>query len=329
MPTARKLPSGNWRVRVYIGMDNNGKKQYKSITASTKKEAERLASNCSKLDPVDSNITLRQALNNYIDSNSNIYSPATIAAYRSIVRNHFTELGNIKISAITQQKLQKLINNESANLSPKTIKNIVYLLKPALKMYGYDFNFSIPPKEKKDIYIPTKEEVKTLLANSTGDLHTAILLASYMGMRRGEICALEKKDINLKNKTITINKSIVLDENNQYHIKAPKTYTSNRVLPMPDAVYQHFKKGNGPITITPKALTGQFTRLVNKTMPNHFRFHDLRHFYASVMLLLNVPDKYAAEQMGHSSTAMLKNVYQHTVENNKNVFADMVNDFLS
>ena len=320
MPTARKLPSGNWRVRVYIGMDDNGKKQYKSVTAPTKKEAERLASNYTPLDIADANITLHQALENYIDANNNIYSPATIAAYRSIARNHFTEFASTKLSAITQPKLQISINKESANLSPKTIKNMVYLLKPALKMYGYDYEFSIPPKQKKEIYIPTKEEVHTLLENSTGDLYTAILLASYMGMRRGEICALGQEDINLKSKTITINKSIVLDENNEYHIKAPKTYTSNRVLSMPDAVYQHIKKGAIPLTITPKALTAQFTRLVNKTMPTHFRFHDLRHFYASVMLLLNIPDKYAAEQMGHSSTAMLKNVYQHTVENNKNIF---------
>lgn len=328
MATARKLPSGNWRVRVYIGTDENGQKKYKSITAPTKKEAERLAA-IQQYNSLSANITLAQALEDYIDSNSNIYSPSTIAAYRSISRNHFTDISNVKLSALTQSKIQKVINKEAGAVSPKTVKNMVYLLKPALKAHGYDYEFSIPPKEKKEIYIPTKEEVKILLDNSTGDLHTAILLSAYMGMRRGEICALEQADIDLKGKTITINKATVRNENNEYSIKAPKTYTSNRVLAMPDAVYKHFKDGATPITTTPNALTAQFARLVARTMPTHFRFHDLRHFYASVMLLLNIPDKYAAEQMGHSSTAMLKTVYQHTTETNKNTFAEMVNRFLA
>ena len=37
---AKKLPSGNWRVNLYIGTDPDGKKRYKSFTAATKKEAE-------------------------------------------------------------------------------------------------------------------------------------------------------------------------------------------------------------------------------------------------------------------------------------------------
>ena len=42
---ARKLPSGSWRARLFLGEDENGKKHYKSFTAATKREAERLALN--------------------------------------------------------------------------------------------------------------------------------------------------------------------------------------------------------------------------------------------------------------------------------------------
>ena len=40
---ARKLPSGSWRARLFLGEDEHGKKHYKSFTAATKREAERLA----------------------------------------------------------------------------------------------------------------------------------------------------------------------------------------------------------------------------------------------------------------------------------------------
>ena len=43
MASAKKLPSGNWRVSLYIGLDEKGKRKYKSFTADTKKEAEFLA----------------------------------------------------------------------------------------------------------------------------------------------------------------------------------------------------------------------------------------------------------------------------------------------
>lgn len=59
----------------------------------------------------------------------------------------------------------------------------------------------------------------------------------------------------------------------------------------------------------------------------HYRFHDLRHVQASVMLMLNVPDKYAMERMGHASTNMLKNVYQHTMKSKSEEVADKVDQY--
>ena len=42
------------------------------------------------------------------------------------------------------------------------------------------------------------------------------------------------------------------------------------------------------------------------------RFHDLRHISASTMLMLGIPDKYAAERGGWATTHIMNNVYQHT-----------------
>lgn len=59
----------------------------------------------------------------------------------------------------------------------------------------------------------------------------------------------------------------------------------------------------------------------------HYRFHDLRHMNASVMLSLNVPDKYAMERMGHSTNNMLKTVYQHTMSEKSVQVANLVDSF--
>lgn len=59
------------------------------------------------------------------------------------------------------------------------------------------------------------------------------------------------------------------------------------------------------------------------------RFHDLRHYNASIMLALNVPDKYAMERMGYSTPATLKKVYQHTMTGKRAEVNDMINGHMA
>ena len=75
MAKAKKLPSGSWRVNQYVGKDENGKRIYKSFTASTKKEAEFIAAEYvmkARHSKVPQNITLGEAMERYIESKSNI-----------------------------------------------------------------------------------------------------------------------------------------------------------------------------------------------------------------------------------------------------------------
>lgn len=71
---ARKLPSGSWRARLFLGEDENGKKHYKSFTAATKREAERLALNYAEERATPDRITFKDALTRYIESKSNVLS---------------------------------------------------------------------------------------------------------------------------------------------------------------------------------------------------------------------------------------------------------------
>ncbi len=66
-------------------------------------------------------------------------------------------------------------------------------------------------------------------------------------------------------------------------------------------------------------------RAVKAAGLEHFRFHDLRHFNASLMLSEGIPDKYAVERMGHSTTAILKSVYQHTEDTKRMEVNAMMN----
>ena len=110
MATARKLPSGNFRVRVYDKVTN----KYKSFTAPTKREAERMANEY--LDGKRTNttalgdITVNEAVEQYISARENILSPSTVRGYYIIKRNAITDIKDIKVKSVTEQALQEWVN---------------------------------------------------------------------------------------------------------------------------------------------------------------------------------------------------------------------------
>ena len=124
MAKAKKLPSGSWRVNLYVGTDDNGKRVYKSFTAETKKEAEFLAAEYNlKRKEKPKGITVGDAIDNYIQSKENILSPTTIAGYRKIRRTVLQGIMGVQLSEINNLIVQSEINREAARLSPKSIRN--------------------------------------------------------------------------------------------------------------------------------------------------------------------------------------------------------------
>lgn len=321
MATAKKLPSGNYRVRVHIG---NGK--YKSFTAEKKADAEYAANlylQTYKDKRAPSKITVGEAIDQYIESKSNILSPSTIRGYTVMRNNYLKSIIDKPLQKITAQDVQEAINEEAKNHSPKSVKNIYGLLSTALKGHSIYFNIALPQKEKKPISIPTAEEIGKILKYVEGkEIELPILLSACLGLRRGEIAPLTYTDIDYQRKTIRISKSMVLNRDGDWITKTPKTYSSNRTLKIYDFILEkiQYREDNELplISLTPNQISDEFSYILHRLELPHFRFHDLRHYNASVMLSLNIPDKYAMERMGHSTNNMLKTVYQHTIQEKEN-----------
>ena len=338
MASARKLPSGNYRVRLFVGMDENGKRKYKSFTAPTKKEAEYMAAqfNLSRKEKPKCQLTVAQAIRKYIDDKSNVLSPSTVRAYRSNLKNDFAKISHVKICELDSDIVQRFVNQFSVEHSPKTVKNVYTLLCSAVKMCDQDCRFSVklPARQKPDISIPSSGQIKALLARleSTPNILCAVLVAAILGLRRGEICALEWGD--LKDGKLTVNKSMAMTDKNTWVIKPPKTKSGKRAVTIPDylekrllPLKQENRTDERIFHFTPNTLTDAFIDARN-ALGFTFRFHDLRHYNASIMIYLGVPDVNAMERMGHATTHMLKTVYQHIIEEKKTEEDDKINNFL-
>lgn len=149
-------------------------------------------------------------------------------------------------------------------------------------------------------------------------------------MRKSEIIAIKWKDIDLENRTVSINKARVKDESKTYVEKLPKTTEGTRILHLPqiliDELGEEGEKENYVIEDSPDALESLYKRLCKK-IGFDYNFHALRHYYASIMLLSGIPNKYAKERMGHATEDMLLNVYQHTMKSQQESFDTVLDNF--
>ena len=334
MAKAKKLPSGNWRALVYSHTDPlTNKRKYESFTAETKKEAEFLAAEYARSQNEKSpiiNLTLGIIIDRYISSKENILSPSTIRGYLRARKNMFPGLLDIQLKNLNHERIQMAVNSVAIKKSTKTIKNWHGLLSSALKMFypSFHLNTTFPEKKTVNRPIPTDAEVKKLLKYAEGkSIEIAILLASLGSLRRSEIPVLTSDDVT--DFGIVINKAVVRDNNNNLITKGTKTAAGERMVPLPPEVLKKLKDINGILVpMTPEKIYSEYKKcLVACKLPD-FRFHDLRHYYASVLHALGVPDKYIMQYGGWKTDIMLKNVYQHVLSDREEKERSKVIDFI-
>lgn len=80
--------------------------------------------------------------------------------------------------------------------------------------------------------------------------------------------------------------------------------------------------------LTGHAIYCGFSRICEKAGIPHYRFHDLHHVNASVMLEAKIPDKYSAKRMGHATPNMLKTTYQHIFREDERLYDDVIEEGL-
>ena len=319
MPTAKKMNSGQWRVTIYDYKDSTGRIHQKTFTASTKREAERLA-NEYKEGPKISDLTVGEAVKNYIDSKASVLSPSTHRSYKSMYRTHFESslFGSLKLISLDSITVQRFISD--LDLGPKTVRNISGLLTAAVQMYCPDKHFSItlPAAKRPELYTPTTAEVEKLIAavKDDRDLYICVLLCAFGPMRRSEACAIRYDDIDQKTNTITVRRARVMNENHRWVYKdTPKTDSSYRSISYPQDVITTIGKGSGYVITksSPQALTCRLEHALKDAGLPHFRLHDLRHYAASILHALGIPDQYIMARGGWRTDTVMKRVYRDTL----------------
>ena len=315
--THQKLPSGSVRIQVYDFTDSLGKKHYRSFTAPTRQEAEFMAAQF-KLHKNDhtEKLTVSEAVDRYIDLKRAVLSPSTVREYEGTKRRYVigSWIAGMDVSGIRNRDLQKYVSELAEERSPKTVRNVYALVSASIQMFVPEkrLKVTLPQKIQPELYCPTDNDVRKILLRIRGeDLEVAVLLAAFGPLRRSEICALTDKDLN--GNILTVSKALVLDESRNWVEKPPKTYHSTRQIWMPDFVVDRISWKTGKLcSLTPDQITKQFAYACKTAGVPHFRFHDLRHFAASVMHAMQIPDQYI-QQRGGWVGENWKRIYRNTI----------------
>lgn len=262
-------------------------------------------------------MTLKTAAEKYISSKENVLSPATIKGYDKILRNMPEWILNMKIAFISQDELNRFVNELSISKSPKTVRNYHGFVSAVLGVYRPSFSISthLPQNIRKEAYIPSDEDIKALLNEMKGSRYYVPVILMAYGLRRSEVLAITSDDI--EDDCIHITKALVKDKNNEWVIKTTKTTESTRDIFVPKEVTEYIQeKGyafHGHVSAIYRELEAAQDRL---NIP-HFSPHKMRHYFASKMHELGIPDADVMALGGWKTDNVMKTVYRHSLEKEK------------
>lgn len=322
-----QLPSGNWRSIAILGRTPEGKQIRRSFTDPSKRMAYRRACECEALHrdqevTAENQLSLGDAIDRFIELKTPVLSPSTILGYKAVRRVRLQGIMQLRLCDLTSIIIQQEISRESQTCSPKTVRNAYGLLTAVLKQYHPTLQLQVrlPQKTREEICIPSLDDINALIkaADDLGDhdLALAIMFGAQLGLRRSELCALTFADI--KNGSVTINKAVVRGSDMVYRVKQPKSAAGYRTLPLTDQLTSRLSSLSGApedflVSLRPDLITRHFEKLQQSLNMTPFRFHDLRHYNASVMISLGIPTMYITRRLGHSSDDMVKRVYGHLI----------------
>ena len=289
--------------------------------------------------------------------------PATYQSYATIVRLHLIpELGRVKLSELTPQQVQRLLNQKTAaGLSPRRVHYIRAVLRRAL---GQAVRWGMvarnvatlveSPKgrpQRVEPFSPT--EARAFLEAIRGErLEALYATALTTGLRQGEALGLRWEDVDLAGGTITVRHSLQRVEG-RLQLVAPKTDRSRRTVPLPKALIPRLLEHkdrqaierdraaniwmeSGYVFTTDlghpldgSSVTHRFQKMLPDLGFRRQRFHDLRHACASLLLAQGVQARVVMEILGHSSITLTMNTYSHVMPNLQRDALDRMDEILT
>lgn len=275
--------------------------------------------------------------NLYLKFGKNEWKNSTYEKNKGIVKNRLGYFSNLEIENIKPSIIRLWLNNIT-DVSNKSKKHYLNSLSMIFKLALEDEVIGKNPVVHiKSIIHNTPRinpfsssevtEILRLSARYNDKFQIFLHIGFLTGMRTGEILALKVKEIDLKNKIISINST-----RSRFGESTPKTIYSIRKIPIIDTLYEKLKiymdkyqdniylletQYKKPYKDT-NVFTTDFWRPILKELNLPYRrLYNMRHTYATSMLYGNfVTPIELSKLLGHSTPKMVYDVYVNYLNSN-------------
>lgn len=339
IPKPRKLSSGKWFIQLRLG------KRSLSITDPDKKTCIRRATAAKaqykaellQLPKSEKKTcrTLTEAIDYYLESKSNVLSPATLRSYRIIQKNRFQNIMQRRVSEIDPKEWQRIVNEEAQKCSPKTLKNAFAFLCSVVRM---ETGERVPPVQlpqliKSERAYLKPDEIKKFVETIKADREFAVpALLALSSLRISEISALNWENIEEEPQFIHVSGAVVFNEYNSYERKKQnKNYSSNREVPIliPELLetIQRDRKPSGPVLRDQNSLRKAVHAACSRAGVTDVSVHGLRHSFASLAYHLGVPERVTMEIGGWSDHGTMHRIYTHIAKADIQWYGEKMRNF--
>lgn len=317
----------------------------------------------------ESNVTVKEWMNTWVELYLKDKSPTTVAGYKKQIDSYIIpQFGNVPLQSLTTLEIQRWVNGlydcspaSNKPISAKTVRNIFLNLQAAcrkavvlemLKKNPCD-NVVLRKSESRVVNPYSADEVKELVNAVKGtDLEVPMLIDLSLGLRRGELLALQWNDIDFEKNCVHIRHNIVLDKDRNIVTKKPKSKSGDRVIALSpklsvilkQARVKYFEnklkagskfQDNNLVVCkpdgspyNPDSFSSKFRRFIKKNKLRPIRLHDIRHTNCTQLLMNGVDMKTMQERLGHSDYSITANTYSHVLPEVDRHASEVADSFL-
>lgn len=334
-----KRKDGRWEGRYICGKNQDGKSMYRSVYGHSYYEVRVKMKEVNPNSSAKKNGTIGEIADLWLSSVKLKNKLSTYTIYKSLYNNHIQpEIGSVGIEWINSSHLEKLMESKQ-ELSAKTRADILSIIKLILtyaELNGYCISKSVKTvsvhQEKKPLRVFTPQE-RIKLADYLLDKPNLRKIGIYFcwntGIRIGELCALQRKNIDFENAVLHVTSTLQRLENPDGEPKTvivitePKSKSSIRDIPIPDYLMKIIKEWYYCMDDECYLLTGKKKYIEPRTIRAHYShyiaecdianvtFHTLRHDFATKCVELGMDIKTLSEILGHSDVSITLSRYVH------------------
>lgn len=331
-----KRKDGRWEARFVKEITIDGKKKYGSVyghSYSEVKQKQKTHIFNPQIIETKNFTTVEAVMKNWLYLTKHKTKYSTFVKYETIINNHIIpELGKINVSMLTAKRISEFTDKLIGSFATATVNNILIVLEMGFDYAEEEYNIKCPKisllkQSKQEMRVLSRSEQQTLIRyirNNDNCFSFGILFALFTGIRIGELCALQWDDI--KDNKIHISKTMQRIKNEDgkstVMITEPKTDKSNRIIPVPTAIYElieKYRKPKGYVIrqandkfIEPRLLQKKFGEITSACGLENVNFHALRHTFATRCIESGFDVKTLSEILGHTNVRTTMDRYVHS-----------------